>query len=223
MRWLPVLIALAACNDFATPPELAAPQILGVRAEPPAIPAGERAALTALVAGPDGTIEPQRTEWAVVEAVEGAPVIGAIEVDGDGVYYRAPDALDDPALATVQVTVEVAGDDALVALKAVGVGLPMATDNPVIARVLVNGEEVPDGGEVVLAVGEPATLDAEVAPFGGNDVIYSWYSTQGEIELYRRSPTEIVGPDEPGDGHMYFVYRDGRGGIAWWWATVRVE
>jgi hypothetical protein len=218
-----VLAALAGCADLATPSELARPQILAVRADPPAIRAGERSLLTALVAGPDGVIADAAVTWSVAAPTPDLPALGAIELDGDDAYYAAPATVGAPTIAAIQAAVEVDGSPILVALKGVGVGVREPTANPVIASVLVDGAEVAEGGDVELGAGATAALDLVTDPPPTQDAIVHWYATIGEIELYRRAPTELAAGDEPGDGWLVVTFRDEQGGVDWRTARLTVR
>jgi len=204
---------LTACTDFETPAELSHAQILAVRADPPVVAAGERARLSVLVAGPDGRIEPAAVDWT-----------GPVEIDGDGAWYRAPGSVDAGGIFdTIEVAVELDDGTTLTAVKAIGVGLPVVAANPEILEARVDGAPIVDGEPVILEVGQSVELDLRVSPAPGPDAIFSWYATTGEIDLYRRSPTELAAPDEPATGSLFAVYRDGLGGVAWRELSLRIE
>lgn len=221
---LTALIALSiGCNDFATPAELDRPQVLAIVAEPPALAAGERAALSVVVAGPEGQIEPAMPMWASVAPVPNAPAVGTVERDGDTYYYVAPPMQPamNPTLALVEVTVDVGRDAPLVANKALAVG-SLILRNPVVESFTADGTDVLDAEVMSVAAG--ATVPIEVGVVDGLplDGFVSWYSTVGEIELYRSNPTEIVF-DTAAEGWLFAVVRDGMGGIAWTKVRVVVE
>jgi|GEM_PF-1512122 len=206
--------AATGCTDLPMPPELALPQILGVRAANPALPAGERTELDVLLGGPAGIIEADSVEWEVVGVDATAPGIGTIEIEDERVFYVAPDEVTDLELATVQVTVT-SGDRILEAVKGIAVGTPVATDNPSITELIVDGTAVEPGSRLEMVVEEVASLDLNVAPDPGDDADYAWYSNVAEIDLFRRIPSELVANEEPGEGILIAVYRDGLGGIDW--------
>lgn len=217
-------LAAAGCSDLANPSELARPQILAVRAQPPGLAEGERAELTLLLAGPDGIIDDAEVSWSVAEPSPELPAVGEIEIDGDGrVWYVPPEIVGTPSLTSVEATAIVPDSPALVALKGIGIGLNRSTQNPVIEDLLVGGQSIADGGSVTIQTGATVELDVLGEPLPTNDFIISWYATVGEIELYRRAPTELIAPDEPGAGTLIVTYRDDRGGVAWRIAELVVE
>jgi hypothetical protein len=204
---------LTACTDFATPSELSHPQIIAIRATPPLVAAGERAELSVLVAGPNGRIEPRAVTWR-----------GRIEVVGETVWYTAPDDVQPGGIfEELAATVELADGTELAAVKSIGVGLPLAADNPSITEVRADGQAMAAGDAIVLDLERTITLDLSVEPAPTDDAIFSWYSTAGEIDLYRRSPTELAALDEPATGALFVVYRDGFGGIDWRELALRIE
>lgn len=217
-----VLVAVG-CNDLSTPQELSHPQILAVRADPPIMPAGARSQLSVLVAGPDGEVQPEQTDWAVADAIPGVPPVGAIETDDDGVWFVAPAATDGVVGVAVQVTVRLADASSLVAIKGIGVGAPNPTANPSIDEVRIGDEAAAEDVDVRLARGAVTPISVAVAPGPGPDAEYSWYATIGEIGLYRRNPSEIIAPEDAGTGWLYAVYRDGAGGVAWRRLPIVVE
>ncbi len=217
------LVALLAsgCTDLATPAELVRPQILAVRAVPPGIAEGGVSELSILIAGPAGVIEDAQVSWAVAEPTPELPAIGEIEIDGDGVaWYIPPPRVGSPTVTTIEATVTVDDSPTLVALKGIGLGLNQPTANPAIADLLVNGDSVEEGVTVTVLQTQTVPLDVLTDPPITSKAIVSWYSTLGEIELFRRTPTEIVAPDEPGEGTLIVTYRDEQGGVVW--RTIRL-
>lgn len=213
---VPITLAagwLAGCTDFATPAELSRPQILAVRADPPVVAAGERSRLTLLIGGPSGRIEPAAVEW-----------LGPVEeIDGEW-WYTAPAAIDAGGFVeSLEVVVELDDGTTLSALKTIGVGLPVEAANPVIEAVFVDGAPLAEGEALAVGPERTVTLDVRVAPVPATGAIFAWYATTGEIDRYRRSPTELVAPDVPDEGSLFVVYRDGLGGVAWREVTVDVD
>jgi len=200
-----VLLAAATCGctDMSTPAELSHAQIVAVRADPPVVPPGGTASLSVLVAGPAGVLAPTAVRWGdnVVVGDAGEPL------------FVAPEQVEDGgAMVLVDLEVEVEGE-VLMASKRVGVGVGAPAENPAIAEILADGEPLGAGG-LPLRPGSAVSLALEVTPPPTDAAIYAWYSTVGEIDLYRRSPTELQAPEEASTGTMIAVFRDGLG-VAW--------
>jgi hypothetical protein len=210
---LGVLAASAgACTDMSTPAELTHPQILAVRADPPVVEPGEQATLSVLVAGPDGLLQPALVHW-------GANV----EVDGKGqARFVAPREVPaGGALVRIDAAVELGDGEVLAAAKNVGVGVALPESNPVITALLADGVAISNGA-IDLVAGSAVDLEVEISPAPSEAAIYAWYSTVGEIDLYRRSPTVLLAPEEAGSGTLIAVFRDGLG-VTWRVLAVEVE
>lgn len=222
-----IAAAAAACTDLPTPAELARPQILAVRADPPAIPAGDRAALSILLAGPDGPISGVEVDWSLAEPTADQPAIGRIERDAGAVWYVAPAEVDGVALAAVEATAYPDDSPPLVAVKAIAVGVPQPTANPDIVELSADGAAIGDdadgAGALAAVPGQIVDLDVVVDPPPGDDSQVAWYASVGEFDRYRRAPTTWTAPEEPADGDLFVVYRDGRGGVAWRHAAIAVH
>jgi hypothetical protein len=109
-----------------------------------------------------------------------------------------------------------AGD--LAAEKTVAIGEPR--DNPSFTEVTADG--IPLGDELRVPRGRAVVLDAMLgAPLPPGSL--TWYATLGEIDLYRRTPSELVAPPDPGTGTLAVVGRDGAGGVTWQLARLVVE
>lgn len=226
-RLLPVLLVAAGCTDFPGPEALTKPTILAIVAEPPVLAPGDEAALSVVLAGPDGPMEPSEVTWRLVETYPGLPVFGEVVGDGAAARFVAPDPVPDlpegiAPLTTVEVTVE-AGDTSIVALKALAVieDLPAPVTNPVVSVLAIDFAIA--GPAVTLAAGDEVWLDVGTAPRAGEDAAYAWYSTVGEIPRFQSNPAALEVQDEPGEGWIFVVVRDGRGGVAWRGVQVTVE
>ncbi len=203
---LAVALSAGACSDFRTPAELAKPQIVGLRVDPAVVAPGQRARLTALVAGPDGPMV-VATRWSV------APGNGSsVEVDDDGAWLRIPGDSEEGSFE-LYADVDLA-DATLSAVRSVRVASKEHI-NPSITGLYVDGELVEPEQLVRLTTDQLAELDVVTEPVRTDETLVSWYATTGEIELYRRAPTELLAPADVDDGWLLVVVRDGRGGIAW--------
>jgi hypothetical protein len=203
------------CTEFATPAELDRPQILAIVAEPPAVAPGDSAELSLVVAGPDGQIDDFEVEWSAVAPIPEAPAIGTVEAAGERTAtYIAPamQPPDNPALGLIEAAVTV-GDDTLIGTKGIAVG-SLRLSNPIINVLTGGSTDLLDETVLTIPVETPVDLAVDIEdgiPAMGS---VAWYNTVGEIELYRSTPTTIVA-DEPGDGWLFVVVRDGAGGVAW--------
>src|SRR5688572_17959024 len=157
-----------------------------MRATPASVPAGGAARLDALVAGPDGVVGAPRT-WTLL-AGDGA----SIAIDGAGDAWLAVDPGAPPGVAELELTVAVAGAERdLTGVKQVAIGVDERA-NPEVAAVLADGAATAED-ELAAPAGSVLALRAEVEPTEAEDQV-SWFATVGEIELYRRNPTELVLP-----------------------------
>lgn len=214
-----------ACTEFATPAELAKPQILAIRVEPPSVPPGASTELSILVADSDGPIESPDVTWTVAGLMPGTPPIGeVVGVDGGGAIYTAPgEVAETPTFGSVQASVQVGGDGLpLIAIKGVLIGnLPLA--NPILTAFTIGGNDALAGGPVVLQAGETVALSITAEPDISDTSSVAWYSTVGLIEAYQSSPAELQVSETPGAGWVIVVARDGLGGISWREVPVTVE
>ena len=199
-----MLLLLAGCPSLPTAAELGEPQILALVAEPPCAPAGGSASLSALVAGPEGTIVPDRTSWS---AATGAP----ITLNGDQVQVAA-DAVNG---ARPEIDVEVAvGDTVLRGFRSFRVDADCA--NPHIADVLVDGASAMD-------LTARANVDLDMRLDRGSASSVAWFTTAGKIDLYRQAPTKMVVDDGGGERVLFVVVRDGEGGVGYLERMVLVK
>ncbi len=215
---------LGACTDFATPAELTKPTVLAVIADPPIVPPGGSTQLSVVLAGPDGPMQPDATTWTLVETLHGIPPFGEVDAGATGsATYHAPaqvPPLPDgaPPIATVQLVVT-AGDTTVDVLKVLAV-VSVPSANPTVASFTLDGAPLVDG----TAIDHGTAHDLAIAtdPEATDSAEYAWYATAGKIDQYVSNPTKIVAGDA-GDGWIYAVVRDGKGGVAWQGARVTVR
>ena len=212
---LAVWTLASGCTDFDLPSALTREQVVAVRSTPASLTPGTRAQLDALIAGPDGVVEDAELNWSLTTPTAGA----SIEVDDSGAAWLS--VTDGVAPGPVGITLDViapSGAEAS-ALKIVEVG-DQPGDNP--GPMGLRAGELPiEGTELHVAAGATVALTAE--PEGVESPQLSWYATVGEIELYRRNPTELVAPEEPDEGWLIAVVRDGAGGVTWQIVSLVVE
>ena len=206
-------LALAACTDFDTPSELTREQIVAVRSTPASIEPGTRGRLDALIAGPDGVVEDSELEWSL-----SAPHPSAtIEVDDTGAWLAIADGAE-PGEVEIALLVTTPSESEIEAAKTVSIE-ESARQNPGPMGIEAGGELA--GDELRVAAGAEVALRADVDAGAAAQV--SWFATVGEIELYRRNPTALVAPAEPGTGWLIAVARDGEGGVDWQILPLVVE
>ncbi len=222
-------VLTSACDDFATPAELEKPQIVAVRAEPPAVAPGQTSELSLLLLGPDGEVDDAEISWSVVATSPGAPLLGTVETDGDGrVFYTAPSVIEDGlTIGTVQVDVSVA-DRQLSAIKAIALGAGLSLINPELSAFYANEDNLIAGqsdGAVSLAMTSEQEIElaVETTPELSAQSTFAWYSTVGELEDYQSNPAQLIAGDRVGDGWLFVVVRDGLGGVVWQRVSVSIE
>ncbi|HTE53068.1 MAG TPA: hypothetical protein VK698_19580 [Kofleriaceae bacterium] len=204
--WLAAAVSLLpACTDFDLPSALTREQIIAVRSDPAALQPGTRAKLDAVIAGPDGLIDDAELTWSIDPPIAGA----SVEIDDDGGAWLAIDQAVGPGAVVVALEVETASGP-ITARKTVEVGDDLRA-NPGAMGLRAAGE--PIGDELSVSPGADVTLSASIASV--DDPQISWYATVGEIERFRHNPTELLAPDEPADGWLIAVVRDGVGGVSW--------
>jgi len=205
-----IFVLAPACAEFDAPSELSRPQILAVRATPPVVAPGGRTRLDVLVAGPGGQVIPASELWSA-----------NVVVDRAGAWLEVPASA--PAEGAVEVSVAVALTDGttLRALKSVVVA-PTAAPNPRIDDVRVDGLSTSDAEPLRLAPDIWVALDLTVSPAPSEYAIYAWYCNAGDIDLYRRAPTDLHTASVPVQGSLFVVYRDGPG-VDWREIGILVE
>ena len=135
---IPLLLVIAVgswtgCETLgATPAELSRPQILAIRADPPAIQVGQTSTLSILVADPDGVVANPDVTWALTTVDPDEQPLGTLMGDG----YTAPATLAEEFVAELVVArVLIAGKE-LTASKVISVGTDVR-DNPALVGFTV--------------------------------------------------------------------------------------
>jgi hypothetical protein len=224
-----VVLALAAvgCVDELDPPwQLAHDRIVAVRATPPAIEAGGRAELDALISLEGGTTSERPPELATV--VSPMALAGAVAPEAGKWIVTAPDAakleqaraelkLSPGAPVPLVVGVSYEGQ-ALVATKIVWLG--MAGANPSLEAMLIDGAPADSKTEIVVGklVDVPLSIAAEVE----DDV--NWLTSCGTMHDFDLPQAYLrVELEDPTLGELAVVLRDARGGVAWRVWPIRAE
>ncbi len=216
-------ILLTGCSEFATPAELSKPQILAIRADPPSIGPGETSELSILVADHDGEIPAPQVTWFSTPTTPDSEALGTVTIEPDGTaIYTAPTELPmTPTIGTVTATVTHDGGE-MQALKAILVGaFPLA--NPIMTGFTADAQDILEEGRLSVSPGQTVALEVATEPELGDMAGFAWYSTIGEIERYQSNPVELVAQDEPGEGWLFAVVRDGQVGVVWAAVEVTVE
>lgn len=200
-------LSLVACADTEKG-RLDHAQIFAVRAEPPHVAPGQQARIDLLAGDDSGAVYEAEPETLVADTAAG-PL--SVERTADGWFVTAGAI---PGLAMLNVTLTIDGvvwraDKALVVTE------PAA--NPRVAAMLVDGTA---SSELVAAAGTKPALTA--LGEGQEPLTYAWYSSVGDLELYRQ-PTAILDAAEPADGQLLLVVRDGVGGVSWQLLPARVR
>jgi hypothetical protein len=230
-------LSLAACGvDVDEPWQLAHDRIIAVRAEPPRIAPGEQSKIDLLVgfaAQPAATrapdiamvqapssladlMAPSGGEWIVTAPSEERLAAARAEL---GLPPDAPVPLQIGVAAAWPNPVMSPNDAGFGALKTVWLGETGA--NPTLGGLMINGVDVPDGQEIVVA------KDTEIPLFVEADdevQIVNWLTSCGEMHDFDlHSAYLTVGPDDPQEGELAVIVRDELGGVAWRIWPIRSE
>lgn len=229
------LVALAGCNaDIDEPWQLAHDRIIAVRANPPRIMPGETAKLELLlgfaemptaVRGPDfatvvsppslaGTVAPGPDGWVVTAPSEDALAAARAELKLDP---GAPVPLQIGVGVTWPYEVMSVDGRTFGATKTVWLG--DRAENPELVGVTIDGREPED--EVVVPTEQKVPLHVEA---DDKVAIVNWLTSCGEMHDYDLHEAYLkVLPDQPQEGELALVLRDGRGGVAWRVWPIRAQ
>ena len=195
------LLVLAACDAKPEIARLDHSQILAVRTEPASVAPGERARIDVLAGDESG---------AVYEAVPDSVAARGLPVEhtAEGWFVTA----GGPEIATLEVAIDIDGTEWRATKSLV---VSERTENPRIATMQIDGAA---SEQLVAAVGTKPALSVTAE----GDLDYAWYSSVGDLELYRQ-PSAILDAKEPAVGHVVIVVRDATGGVSWKLLPARVE
>ena len=221
-----VLAAIGCSGDLDPPWQLDHDRIVAVRATPPAIEAGGRAELDALIALAGGGTSERPPEIAGV--VSPMSLMGAVAPEGGKWIVTAPDAakleqvraelkLTPGAPVPLIVGVAYAGT-ALKATKTVLLGVPGA--NPSLDAMMIDGAPADTKTEIVVGklVDVPLSVAAEV------DDSVNWLTSCGTMHDFDLPQAYLrVELEDPTEGELAVVRRDPRGGVAWRVWKIRAE
>ncbi|HWO25919.1 MAG TPA: hypothetical protein VNO30_44600 [Kofleriaceae bacterium] len=224
-----LLIALGAagCVEELDPPwQLDHDRIVAVRATPPAIEAGGRAELDALIALEGGATSERSPEIAAV--VSPMSLAGAVAPEGGKWIVTAPDAAKLEQVraelgltpgAPVPLIVGVAyGGTALKATKTILLGV--AGQNPSLDAMMIDGAPADTKTEIV--VGKLVDVPLSVAAEQDDDV--NWLTSCGTMHDFDLPQAYLrVELEDPTAGELAVIRRDPRGGVAWRVWQIRAE
>ncbi len=241
-----VALVAAGCDNFKSPSELGPAQVIAVRAEPAQLAPAGRAKIELLVAGLDETprvVPPDdlglSPDVVRLAAREGGPPLGMdaqaalaqlLEHTSDGWFVVAPSAeqlavvrqlaglpADAPVPVPVRAVITIDGLEKR-ADKTVLLGQEVA--NPTVTALAIDGASIPAEGATV-AAGRDITVRAE-ATGGVGTLGYSWFSSIGEVDLFRNQASKLKVRKDERTGLVLVVVRDTQGGIAWKQGAVTV-
>lgn len=216
-----VLAAVAATGcmgDIDPPWQLDHTRIVAVRAEPPAITAGQTSKIDALLGKKGGATIVATPELATV--VSPTSLSDLLTIQDGSWAVTAPDdrrlaaarselGLAADAPVPLQIGVSYA-DRTLLATKTIALG--QAAANPPLAGILIDG--VPPGdGELTVdkLVKVPLSIPADDATY---DV--TWLTSCGTMHDFDLPAAYLkVEADDPMSGELAVVVRDARGGVSW--------
>jgi len=244
-RLLPLLLlAVAACDyGFEKQSHVSKLRVLAVRADPPEIMLGAGPVppvqLTALAVGPHG--EPVEMQYSLCRTV-GLPSADLDCPGADGIPLQSMGPMSS-RLDPERFTGALPADAPPVIPLAIGFRATSAGEslhgfttlnvrtsadtrparNPVVLALEADGQELPANGSGTVH----AKAKVKLLPRGDDDqVIWSFYSTAGEIDSLRATAAEPevdwTAPSEPGAVQIWIVARDGQGGVGWLVRTVQV-
>lgn len=232
-RALVLALVAAGCTEGLDEPwQLDHDRIVAVRATPPAITAGEHAAIDLLVTYATRPVEVRSPDVArVISPASLADVLetGAWQVTAPSedrlVAARAELGLAPGAAVPLVIGVGVTWPYPVASIDGTTLGatktvwLGEHADNPELTGMLINGtapdEElvVPRQAEVPLFVEADDTVD-----------IVRWMTSCGEMHDFdlHRAYLEVL-PEQAQEGQLAVIRRDGRGGVSWRVWPIRAE
>jgi hypothetical protein len=229
------LAATGACiGDIDPPWQLDHDRIVAVRADPPAIAAGQSSTLDALLGKKGGMTTVATPELAQV--VSPASLSDVLTISAGHWVVTAP---DEARLAAVRSELQLAAgapvplqigvaytgpdpDQPLVATKTIELG--QAAGNPALAQMGLMIDGKPPGDEpaelvVAKLVKVPLSIEADDTVF---DV--TWLTSCGTMHDFDLPTAYLkVETDDPQSGELAVVVRDSHGGVAWRLWSIRAE
>lgn len=220
-------VALGACTGDLDPPwQLDHDRIVAVRATPPAIPAGGRSTLDALVAlagsrtfvaAPEAAIVVSPQSLADTLAFEGGAWVVTSPDEARLAAARAELGLEAADPVPLQVGVAYGGGT-LAATKVVRLG--MTADNPTLTAMMVDGAPADGASELVVGT----LIDVPLSIEAGVDDNVNWLTSCGTMHDFDLPQAYLrVEAEDPTEGELAVVRRDPAGGVAWRVWSIRAE
>lgn len=220
-------LGASGCVDELDPQwQLDHDRIVAIRATPPALEAGGKAELDALISLEGAGTSERPPELAVV--VSPKSLAGALAPEGGKWIVTAPDAaqlesaraelrLMPGALVPLVVGVSYKGM-ALFGTKTVWLG--MAGQNPTLDAMMING--APADGRTELSVGKLVDVPLSIAADVEDDV--NWLTSCGTMHDFDLPQAYLrVEEEDPTEGQLAVVRRTKLGGVAWRVWSIRAE
>jgi len=235
MRWLLILAVVGCGGDLDPPWQLDHDRIVAIRATPPAIASGESSTLDGLVAVKGSPADERAPDIAVV--VSPKALTSALAFSGGAWTITAPDeealqrgrdelgiaaGMPVPLQLGVCFAAAACADQSapqLVGLKSVALGMQQA--NPTLPPVQINDATAPaPDTEIVADALADLPLHVEVADTDEVD----WLTSAGTMHDDDLPTAHISFEDEdPLEGQLAVVVRDGKGGVTWQVWSLRAE
>jgi hypothetical protein len=234
-----IALVVTGCNaDLDEPWDLAHDRIIAVRANPPRILPGEQATLELLLGFEEGPVaqrppdlagvvspmslqsivKPDSGQWVVTAPSEDMLAAARAELDlepGEPV----PVQIGVSAKWPYPVVTPAPDGTSFGATKTIWLGETAA--NPPLSGMLINGNDAPEGTELVVPKETNVPLYVEA-----DDTIHivNWLTSCGEMHDFDlHSAYLVVTPESEQEGELAVVYRDDKGGVTWRVWPIRAE
>lgn len=220
-------LGAAGCIDELDPPwQLDHDRIVAIRATPPALEAGDKAEIDALISLEGAGTSERAPELAVV--VSPMSLSGALAAEGGKWVVTAPDAAQIESAraelglmpgAPVPLVVGVSYQGmALFGTKTVWLG--MAGWNPTLDAMMIDG--APADARTEIAVGTLVDVPLSVAADELDDV--NWLTSCGTMHDFDLPQAYLrVELEDPTEGQLAVVRRTRLGGVAWRVWSIRAQ
>ncbi len=228
MKRLLLVAVLVGCGgDLDQPWQLDHDRIVAIRAEPPAILAGETSVIDGLVALDMAPTEERDPLQVIVTQPESLADTLAFGPDGWVVTAPAEDRLAAAreelgleATDPVPLQLGVAFSETLVGIKTVKLGI--TGTNPTLGLMQINGAAAPEP-EVEIVVARLVDVPLSVEALETDEV--NWLTSVGEMHDFDlpNAYLRVEEDNELTEGELAVVVRDDKGGVTWQVWPIRVD